>query len=416
MRISVRLVVSVLGLVPLVWASVNLARTGLADWSTALGFCLLVMVGSVAGLALPRGRRVTPVGQGGYIGYALYVVLVDQTPTVGSAQVIVVGTLAVLLGSLPRIFVDGGVRLDLVADRALILVTLPVLLRQVHNWLHGYPHGLMILGLVVGVAAVLLVQTVLMGLYRYEGRGGRPDRLVRDEVLMRWPFQLFGLLFGVILALTVHTVGLLGLVVAVVPAAVTQVAVLRWSRVRSTRLETVRSLSRIPELGGYVDPGHSRRVGELAQDIARELGLSELRGRQAGLAALMHDIGQLSLPEPVPGGTTSLLDQDEQRRIARLGAEVIREGGSLDEVATFVERMADSYRKSDGRRDEAVPLESRIIRVANAYDDLVGTSPDPEMQLQALERVELSLSRDYDPDVTKALGGVIERRQRVPIG
>ncbi|MQA04732.1 MAG: HD domain-containing protein [Streptosporangiales bacterium] len=415
MRIGLRVIVSVAGLVPLLLAAVTLARTGMQNWPAAITFGILIVVGCLLGFVITGDRRLMPIGQGAYIGYAMYASMVPHQGA-SVAQIIVVGAVCVLLGSLPRIFVEGGVRLDLVADRVLILLLVPPVVRWTDTWLESMPPVLSISGMILAVMVVLLLQITLMGLYQYERAGGRLLALIRDELQVRWPFQLLGALFGVIVALTVYAVGLLGLVVAVVPAGVTQVAILRWSAVRSTRADTVRSLSRIPELGGYVDPGHSRRVGDLVLDIARELGISELRSRRAVLAAMMHDIGQLSLAEPVPGGTTSLLDQEEQRRIARLGAEVIREGGGLDDVATFVERFADPYRRPDGRRDDNVPLESRIIRVANAYDDLVGTSPDPELRLQALERVELALSRDYDPDVTKALGRVIERRQRLPVG
>lgn len=416
MKVSVRSVVSVAGVALVLLAVVDLARSGVVDVGAMVGFGVLIAVGSLLSIVLPGDRRLMPIGQGAYIGYALYAVLPHSGPVAEPSQVIVVGMLAVMLGSLPRIFVEGGARIELVADRVLVLAAVPPAVRLVNGWLGAAPHALQIAAAVLAVAVVLVVQTALMALYQYERAGGRLYRLLRDEVAVRWRFQLFGALFGVIVGLSVHVVGLLGLLVAVVPAATTQIAILRWSRVRSTRMETVRSLSRIPELGGYVDPGHSRRVGDMAQEIARELGLSEPRGRQLGLAAMMHDIGQVSLADPVPGGTTSLLDQDDQQRIARLGAAVIREGGGLDEVATFVERFADPYRRADGRRDDDVPLESRVIRVANAYDDLVGTSPDPELHLQAVERIELALSRDYDPEVTRALGRVVERRQRVPVG
>lgn len=416
MRVSLRAVVSFAGIALLVLACVDLAMSGVTEVPATIGFGVLIAIGCLLSIVLPGDRRLMPIGQGGYIGYAMYTVLSHGAPTIEASQVIVVGALAVLLGSLPRIFVEGGARIELVADRVLILVALPPALNLVDGWLANSPHPVQIVGAILGAALVLIGQTGFMALYQYERAGGRLYRLLRDELVVRWPFQLFGALFGVIVALSVHVVGLLGLVVAVVPAATTQIAILRWSTVRSTRMETVRSLSRIPELGGYVDPGHSRRVGDMAQEIARELGLSESRGRQLDLAAMMHDIGQVSLAEPVPGGTTSLLDQEDQQRIARLGAAVIREGGGLDEVATFVERFADPYRRPDGRRDLEVPLESRVIRVANAYDDLVGTSPDPELHLQAVERIELTLSRDYDPEVTRALGRVVERRQRVPVG
>ncbi|MBO0891870.1 MAG: HD domain-containing protein, partial [Acidothermales bacterium] len=350
------------------------------------------------------------------VGYAIETSLQSNgmAPTV--AQVIVVAAVGSLVGALPRLVVDQHVDLEAVAFRVVNVAVMALLLRFARGWFPASAAVLPMVGilavLVVSVGAQLLLRTVLA----YQSSGGRLRALLRDEAHARMPFYLFWGLLAVMTGLSVHVVGLAGLVLVIPPIAATQIAILRWSAVRATRLDAVRSLSRIPELGGYVEPGHSRRVGDLAVDVARDLGMPEARRRRLQIAAIMHDVGQISLATPVPGGTTSLLEHDEQVRIARLGADVIKEGGPLDDVATFVEHSADRYRRPDGRRDPSVPLESRIIKVANTYDDFVGASPDPEVQLQAIERMELDISTGYDPEVTAALGRVVERRQRVPIG
>ena len=70
--------------------------------------------------------------------------------------------------------------------------------------------------------------------------------------------------------------------------------------IRATYLQTVRALSRVTEVGGYVEPGHSRRVSRLAVAVGRELGMAEPELLELEYAALMHDIGQLSLQRPDP--------------------------------------------------------------------------------------------------------------------
>src|ERR1044071_4299652 len=90
-------------------------------------------------------------------------------------------------------------------------------------------------------------------------------------------------------------------------------------------------------------------------------------------AALMHDIGQLSLPDPIPGGATVLASPAEQRRIAELGAGGIEQPGVLDKVARIVRRQSDPYKPPEEPAEEVPapgpPLASRIIKAANAYDD-----------------------------------------------
>jgi response regulator RpfG family c-di-GMP phosphodiesterase len=175
-------------------------------------------------------------------------------------------------------------------------------------------------------------------------------------------------------------------------------------------LQTIRALSKVTEVGGYTESGHARRVSVLASRIGSELGMTERELTDLEYAALMHDIGQLAWPEPFPGGATSLIAPVHQRRIAELGAEVVRQSGALDSVALIVERQADSYRPAPGLPDESLPLASRIIKVANSYDDSVGASLDMERMQYALDRLAGASDREYDPAVIDALSRIVDRR------
>jgi response regulator RpfG family c-di-GMP phosphodiesterase len=195
-----------------------------------------------------------------------------------------------------------------------------------------------------------------------------------------------------------------------VPLLLTQFSFRRYATIEATYLQTIRSLAKVTEVGGYTETGHSRRVSILSKAVAREMGLSERDLMDLDYAALMHDIGQLSLTDPIPGGATTMVAPVDQRRIAELGAEVIRQAGVLDRAALIVERQADPYRPHRGTQDDTLPLESRIIKVVNAYDDLVGASVESDRKLRALERLQLGIDREYDPAVVDTLARIIERQ------
>jgi len=133
-------------------------------------------------------------------------------------------------------------------------------------------------------------------------------------------------------------------------------------------------------------------------------------------AALIHDIGQLSLHDPIPGGATVLVSPEDQRRIAALGAEVIEQADMQDSVAEIVRRQSDSYGGPAGSRGQqpVPPLRSRIIRAVNAFDDLVGNSADAGRAAAVIDRLRLDASAEYDPDVVAALGRIIARRSMLP--
>ncbi|WP_416976003.1 HD domain-containing protein, partial [Streptomyces sp. 4F14] len=138
----------------------------------------------------------------------------------------------------------------------------------------------------------------------------------------------------------------------------TQLSVRRYCAVRATYRQTIASLARATEIAGYTPAGHARRVAALSRDVGRDLGLTGAELTVLEYAALMHDIGQLSLVDPVPAGATAALPVEKQRRIALLGGAVVRQTGVNPQVALVVERLADPCPEQ--------PLSARIVRAVNA--------------------------------------------------
>jgi response regulator RpfG family c-di-GMP phosphodiesterase len=205
-------------------------------------------------------------------------------------------------------------------------------------------------------------------------------------------------------------VQLYALPVFCVPLLLTQFAFRRYAAIRTTYRQTIRSLSRVTEVGGYVEEGHSHLVSRLAIAVGRELGLTENELLELEYAALLHDIGQLSLIDPIPGGSTLVVAPVERRRVAELGADVIKTTGVLDRVAEIVARQADPYRRHREAPDHTLPIESRIIKAASAYDDLVGAQTTADANADALERLRLGMAYEYDPQVVETLTQVVGRR------
>src|SRR5690606_27324064 len=143
--------------------------------------------------------------------------------------------------------------------------------------------------------------------------------------------------------LAVGVAGLWALPVFCVPLLLTQLSYRRYTAVRATYRQTIASLARPTEIAGYTPAGHARRVAELSGAVGRELGLPGAELTVLEYAALMHDIGQLSLVDPVPAGATAGLPATEQRRIALLGGAVVRQTGVDPRVARIVEQQCDPH-------------------------------------------------------------------------
>jgi response regulator RpfG family c-di-GMP phosphodiesterase len=247
-----------------------------------------------------------------------------------------------------------------------------------------------------------------------------------DEMRVQLPLGAAVGASALLIAFAAEVMGLAALGVFTAPLLVTQVAFRRYAGIRATYLQTVRALAKVTEIGGYVETGHSERVSRLAVAIGRELGIHEPQLLELEYAALMHDIGQLSLHDPIPGGATVLVSRQDQQRIAELGADVIQQAQVLGSVAEIVRRQNEPYRDVDaasGRNGfgpstaqtppAGPPLSSRIIKAANAFDDLVGSSLDPGRAAAAVQRLRLDTASEYDPATVEALSRVVNRRSIV---
>jgi len=398
------------------------AVTGLVQPQIAVAFGALIAVGELVRVNLPGDRSAAPLGAAAGLAYALLgdfrVPGGDLLPTeYDVGQVVAVTTVAILVGTIPHVAVGQAPRLETLARRVLVAGFAAAMFRPLYKeglldglgderW--ALPALMLLIVFFTGIVDALLAALARSGRERIPFLAA-----VRDE--MR---ALLGIgsaigATGVLIALAAEVMGYWALPVFALPLLVAQFSFRRYAAIRATYLQTIRALSRVTEVGGYTETGHAQRVARLSVAVGREMGLSESHLVDLEYAALMHDIGQLSLTDPIPGGATVMVSAEDQRRIAELGAEVIRQTGVMDRVATIVDCQAEPYRRPGQPFDAGVPLASRIIRAANAYDDLVGGSIDSDRRLAALERLRLGVAYEYDPQVVDILTRAVERTMSV---
>ena len=393
----------------LVAAVAQTAVAGVKGVSAALAFGALIAFGELLRLNLPGDREAAPIAAAGALAYALLLRVGDTPARHTAQQVIAVTAVGMIVGALPHLAVGRPARLPAMAARLLAVATVAAVFRPLANasliggrWWSDLP---VMLSLVI---VAWLVEAVIAALIRTDVLRARFGVSLLDEMRVQLPLGAAVGASALLIAFAAEVMGLAAVAVFAAPLLVTQVALRRYAGIRATYLQTVRALARVTEIGGYVEAGHSARVSRLAVAIGRELGMPEPALLELEYAALMHDIGQLSLRDPIPGGATVLADRDEQRRIAEYGAEVIQEARVLDAVADIVRRQSDPCRPA-GRGQEP-PLSSRIIRAANAFDDLVGSSVEPSRSSAAVQRLRLDTASEYDPRVVEALSRLVSRR------
>ncbi|REF35472.1 HD-GYP domain-containing protein [Thermasporomyces composti] len=403
-----------------VTAVAQTAVRGLVAPMVAVTFGCLIAVGEVVRLRLPDDRVQAPIGLAAALGYAL----LSHLPHEGRAahtvlQTVAVTSVGMLVGALPHALAGRATELEGIARRVIVVAGVAAVFRPFvladdwYAWLDAHPPSCVVLT-VLAVLVAWPLEAVLAAGVEASRHAGPFLALLRNELVAFFGIGAAIASTGVLIPLATWEVGLWALPLVIIPLLLAQFAYRRYARIRRTQVQTIRALSRATEVGGYTETGHARRVTELALAIGRELGLSERRLRHLQYAALMHDVGQLSLTDPIPGGATVLLAPEERRRIATLGAEVARKAAMPEEVARIVEAQAEPYRRPHLWEDSSVPLESRIIKVVNAYDDLVGTATTEDARLEALEGLRLGMAYEYDPQVVAALARVLSRSNLIP--
>jgi len=155
--------------------------------------------------------------------------------------------------------------------------------------------------------------------------------------------------------------------------------------------------------------GHSLRVAEYSHALAREMGLSEEEAWTIRIAAQLHDIGKIGIPDAVlqkPGGLTT----DEYGLIKlhpQIGRRILEKVGRFERLLAVVELHHENYDGSGypyGLSGHAVPIDARIVHVADSFDAMLTTrSYRAALPLRAvIQEIERNAGRQFDPVAAEA--------------
>jgi PAS domain S-box-containing protein/putative nucleotidyltransferase with HDIG domain len=180
-------------------------------------------------------------------------------------------------------------------------------------------------------------------------------------------------------------------------------------RLRRSFDDLVMAFSKVVEVKDPYTAGHQRRVAQLAEALAREMGFSEEKVREVYIAGLLHDIGKIAVPGEILNKPTRL-DPPERAIVEehpRKGYDVV---SSVELLAPLAKVILEHHERMDGSgyprglRGEEILIEARILAVADVVEAMAHHRPyRPPLGIEeALREIVARRGILYDQEVVDA--------------
>lgn len=193
------------------------------------------------------------------------------------------------------------------------------------------------------------------------------------------------------------------------------------SRALNQHLETIQSFAEAIGARDIYTRGHSERVAGYAEVITRDMGLPVEMVETAGLAGIVHDIGKIGVSESIlvkPGALTP--DEFEQvKKHPSIGAKILSHMNTFHHIVPVVLHHHERYDGTGypkGLKGEEIPLLSRVLAVADAFDAMMSTRSYRRAYSfsQAKEELKKNAGTQFDPDVVEVFINIIKAQTFIP--
>ena len=202
---------------------------------------------------------------------------------------------------------------------------------------------------------------------------------------------------------------------------------LLYEEIKRTQQEIVARLSIAAEFRDKTTYNHIMRMSFYSYEIAKEMGFGEEWCEKLRLASPMHDIGKLGVPDSILLKPGKLTEEEwvEMRKHTIYGYEILRDSDVdiLKMAANIARCHHEKYDGSgypDGLKGEEIPIEARIVAVADVFDALTSERPYKKAfpVEEAVEIIKKDTGKHFDPKVVsaflKALPRILKIKEKFP--
>src|SRR4030088_727809 len=212
-------------------------------------------------------------------------------------------------------------------------------------------------------------------------------------------------------------VGLWAAFLFLVPLYLARFSFSKYAETRELFFGTVSALSQAIDAKDGFTRGHADRVSRIAGAISRELDLGESEIEEIELAGLLHDIGKIGVEDRILMKPQRLQpdEQELMRRHPIYGASILEPSAALRPLVQMVLHHHENFDGSgypEGLKGDGIPLGSRIIIVADAYEAMTSDRIYRKAigHEKALEQLSKYKGVQVDPKVVRALEHLLAKR------
>ncbi len=184
---------------------------------------------------------------------------------------------------------------------------------------------------------------------------------------------------------------------------------------QSIHSSVVQTLNKALEMRDFITGGHAQRIRELAEKLARSIGLPERSVIDMRLLAQFHDIGKVGIPDRIlmKPGPLSPEEAIEMQRHCEVGYRIALAATDLVPIADWILKHHEWWNGQGypgGLKGEKIPLECRILAIVDAYDVITNDRPYRKGMShgEALEEIQRYSGIQFDPYLVKSFCQVFE--------
>jgi len=275
------------------------------------------------------------------------------------------------------------------------------------------------------VAAIASLNMTLLGLFFALYNGSNAWYVARNTFGGSWLTYIALAAIGYLIVVFLLQPGPVQLVVFLLygPLLVYRTSLQKQTRLDRWLRDSFIMQSRVVDKRDGQTFGHSQRVGEMCETIARMMGLSEDQCNTIRVGGILHDLGKIAIPDSIllkPGKLTP-----EEYEIIKThpveGAQILAEHPEQKGVSEIVHHHHERWDGKgypDGLKGEDIPLGSRIVNACDAFDTITQARvfrPTVKTPAEAIHELRELAGSWYDPDVITALEKIVAQRWGVEI-